>query len=120
MNHQVVVAIVYDSQKLPDLLAAWEEAGVSGVTVLYSTGMGRLRADNGLRDDLPLMPSLEDFYPDPESIGRTIFSVCDDETVVKKLIEVTREVLGDLSIPKTGLLMVIPAIYVEGIIKRHQ
>jgi hypothetical protein len=119
MNHQVVVVVVYDPLKLSNLLAAWEEAGVSGVTVLYSTGLGRLRTDKGLRDDLPLLPSIEDFYPDPEDIGRTIFSVCDDEALVQRLIEATRQVLGDLSTPQTGLLLVLPALYVEGIIKRR-
>ena len=121
MSYQVVVvAIVYDPLKLDNLLAAWEDVGVSGVTVLYSTGMGRLRTGKGLRDDIPLLPSLEDFYPDPEAVGRTIFSVCDDESVVKALIEATRQTLGDLSTPQTGLLVVLPAIYVEGIIKKRQ
>jgi nitrogen regulatory protein P-II 1 len=118
MSYQVVVvAIVYDPLKLDDLLAAWEDAGVSGVTVLYSTGMGRLRTGKGLRDDIPLLPSLEDFYPDPETVGRTVFSVCDDESVVQALIEATRQILGDLNTPQTGLLVVVPAVYVEGIIK---
>jgi hypothetical protein len=119
MTSQVVVVILYDLHKLDDLLAAWEDAGISGATVIYSTGMGRLRSDKGLRDDLPLLPSLEDFYPDPEDIGRTVFSVVDDEAMVKSLIYATRQVLGDLSVPHTGLLVVLPVTYVEGIIKRH-
>ena len=119
MSHQIVVVILYDPLKLADLLDAWENAGASGVTVLYSTGIGRLNSAKGLRDDLPLMPSLDDFYPDPAHIGRTLFSVTDDEQTVQKLIEATREVLGDLSQHRTGLLMVLPTVYVEGFIKRH-
>lgn len=32
------------------------------------------------------MPSLDDFYPDPAHIGRTLFSVTDDELIVQKLV----------------------------------
>jgi hypothetical protein len=119
MSHQVIVVVLYDPLKLSDLLAAWEAVGVHGATVLYSTGLGRLRSAKGLRDDLPLLPSLDDFYPAPDEIGRTVFSVVDGDEVVKAIIEATRQVLGDLNAPQTGLLMVLPAIYVEGIASRR-
>ncbi len=58
MNY-LVVLIVDDPDHCPAILNAWEEAGVSGVTILESSGLGRLR-QGGLMDDLPLMPSLSD------------------------------------------------------------
>jgi hypothetical protein len=118
MSYQVVVLVLYDPFKLPDILAAWEAVGIHGATVLYSTGLGRLNAAKGLRDDLPLMPSLEDFYSNPDEIGRTIFSVVEGDEAVKAISEATRKVLGDLHVPQTGLLMVLPLTYVEGLIPR--
>jgi nitrogen regulatory protein P-II 1 len=113
----LIIFVLHDPEKLLDLLAEWENAGISGATVLYSTGMGRLRGKEGLRDDIPLMPSMEDFYPDPEHLSRTIFTMIDDEAVVEKVIQVTQEVVGDLCEPGKGLLMVLPVSRVYGLRK---
>lgn len=117
-NYRVVVVVLYDPLKLPHLIAAWEAAGLRGATVLYSTGPGRLRTANGLRDDMPLLPSIEDFYPDPDEVGRTVFSVVDGDEAVQTMIAATRQVLGDLNAPNVGLLMVLPTLYVEGVSRK--
>jgi hypothetical protein len=56
----LLLFVLHDPSKLEDLLDAWENEGVRRVTLLFSTGLGRLRYIKGLRDDLPLIPSLED------------------------------------------------------------
>lgn len=56
----LILFVLHDPDKLYELMDGWDEAGVSGVTVLPSTGIGRLKASDMLREDLPLMPSLED------------------------------------------------------------
>jgi len=114
----MILFILHDPEKLRQVLDAWTEAGVSGATVLFSTGMGRLQQNQSLRDDLPLMPSLEDFLPKVDSLSRTIFSVVDDETVVEKVIAATERVVGDLEQPDRGLLMVLPVAQVRGL-RRH-
>ncbi len=115
-----ILFVLHDPEKLMDLLAAWQDAGVSGATVLFSTGMGRIRLCEGLRDDIPLMPSLEDFYPDPEHLSRTIFTLVDDETIVDKVVAATERVIGDLNQPDRGLLMVLPVSRIYGLRKRMQ
>jgi nitrogen regulatory protein P-II 1 len=111
----MILFVLHDPEKLRQVLDAWKEAGVSGATVLFSTGMGRIQQNQSLRDDLPLMPSLEDFFPQSESLSRTIFSVVDDETVVEKVIAATERVVGDLEQPDRGLLMVLPVSRVYGL-----
>jgi nitrogen regulatory protein P-II 1 len=111
----LVLFVLHDPEKLRELLEAWKEAGVSGATVLFSTGLGRLTQSSALRDDLPLMPSLEDFLPRVESFSRTIFSMIDDEAVVDRVITATGNVVGDLNEPDRGLLMVLPATRVYGL-----
>ena len=56
----LILFVLHDSKKVPELLDAGEQVGVSGVTILHSSGLGRVRNKNrsGLRDDLPLIPSL--------------------------------------------------------------
>ncbi len=116
----MILFVLHDPEKLLDLLAAWQEAGVSGATVLFSTGLGRIRPGEGLRDDIPLIPTLEDFYPDPEHLGRTIFTIISDESLIKKIVAVTEEIVGNLDEPNTGLLVVLPTQQVYGLKKQKK
>ncbi|MDI6770774.1 MAG: hypothetical protein QMD04_14030 [Anaerolineales bacterium] len=114
-----ILFVLHNPEKLMDLLAAWQDAGVDGATVLFSTGMGRIRPREGLRDDIPLMPSLEDFYPDPECLSRTIFTVIGDDSLIDKVVAATEEIVGSLNDPNTGLFVVLPTARVYGIEKRR-
>jgi hypothetical protein len=78
--------------------------------------MGRLHQSASLRDDLPLMPSLSDFYEQNEELSRTIFTIIKDD-LVEKIIEVTGQIVGDLSLPGTGILTVLPVDSVHGLIE---
>jgi nitrogen regulatory protein PII len=113
----MILFVLHDAEKLRAVLDAWEETGISGATVLFSTGIGRIRESQALRDDLPIMPSLEDFYPSPESLGRTIFTITDDESLVEKIIHATEKVVGDLNEPKRGILAVLPTSHIYGMRK---
>jgi nitrogen regulatory protein P-II 1 len=113
---KIVLFVLQDAGKLLDLLTAWKDAGVSGATVLFSTGMGRLHLTASLLDDLPLMPSLNDFYIHDETLSRTVFTVVRDE-MVEKIINVTEQIVGDLNKPGTGILIVLPIDSVHGLIE---
>lgn len=110
----LVLFVLHDPNKLPDLLQAWEEAGVRGATVLPSTGLARLRQSLAFRDDLPIMPSLRDFYHFDEGTNRTLFTVVEEE-LVDRLREATERVVGPLDQPETGLLVVLPVARVYGL-----
>ncbi len=116
----LILFVLHDPEKLVSLLDAWKQAGVSGATVLYSTGLGRIHQSKMLRDDLPLMPSPEDFLPQPERLSRTIFSMVDEEGVVEKVVAATEAVVGDLCEPDRGLLMVLPVSQVYGLRKNPE
>ena len=111
----LVLFVLHDPNKLPDLLRAWEEVGVRGATILPSTGLARLRQSLALRDDLPIMPSLRDFYHFDEGTNRTLFTVLEDEALIEPLREATERVVGPLDQPETGLLVVLPALRVYGL-----
>jgi nitrogen regulatory protein P-II 1 len=115
----MILFVLHDTEKLDEVLAAWQEAGAPGVTVLESTGVGRIRQNEALREDTPLMPSLEDFYPDPEHMSRTMFTILNDE-LVQKVIEATVQVVGNLNEPNTGLLVVLPTVAAYGLEKRKK
>jgi hypothetical protein len=99
------------------VLQVWEKAGAPGVTILESTGLGRLRGKD-MRDDLPLVPSLLDLLGAGERRHRTLFAVIDDDEIVERVIKETERIVGDFSEPHSGLLFVVPVSRVIGL-KKH-
>ena len=110
----LVLLVVDDLNMCSSVLDAWHTANVPGITILESTGMGRLQK-GGFRDDLPMMPSLSDLLRSQEHRHRTIFSVVEGEETVDRLIAITEEILGDLNDPDTGMLVALPVARAAGI-----
>ena len=98
---------------------AWEGVGVKGITILESTGLGRVRR-GGIRDDLPLMPSLIELYKITESHNRTMFSVVDDLDVAHTLVDSAQNIVGDMEQPNSGLIFIAPLVEVYGLNKENR
>lgn len=111
--HQMILLIVNDLAKCPDVLEGWDAAEVPGVTILDSTGLGSMR-QAGIRDDIPLMPSITDLFRTKEHRHRTLFTVVEGEEKVEEIIKITQEILGDLNNPHNGVLFVLPVSRVVG------
>ena len=116
----LILLVINDPDQLEDLLIAWEEAGIPSATVLFSTGMGRIRRLGGWRDDMPLIPSLRDFYEGPENMNRTIFATANTESQVEALVTATKRVVGELDEDGNGLLLVLPIVRAYGANKRME
>jgi hypothetical protein len=114
----LILFILNDPDKLEDLLIAWEENGVQGATVLFSTGLGRIRELDAWRDDMPLIPSLKDFYEVPENLNRTIFTIVKDQAQTDAIVAATRGVVGELDEHETGLLLILPVAQAHGLDKK--
>ena len=110
----LILFVLNNPDRLEELLIAWEENGVEGATVLFSTGLGRIRALDAWRDDMPLIPSLRDFYELPENMNRTVFTIVKDEAQVDEVVAATKKVVGDLDEQETGLLLVLPVMRTYG------
>ncbi|MDT8304895.1 MAG: hypothetical protein RRC07_03070 [Anaerolineae bacterium] len=111
--YYMVLLVVYDIDACPSVLDAWDAARVPGITILDSTGLGTIR-QKGLRDDLPLMPSIADLFRSREHRHRTIFTVVESEETVDHLVEVTQTIMGDLNDPHNGVMFVLPVSRVVG------
>lgn len=112
-----ILFVLHDISKMKDLLHAWEEAGVKGATVLFSTGLGRIRQNFGLMEDFPLFPTMSEILDRVENmdLSRTLFSVVESEEIVKNVLHHTQKVVGDLNKPNTGILIVLPVAQVCGL-----
>jgi len=111
----MILFVLHDTDYLEAILEAWEGAGVGGITILASTGLGRLRQHSALRDDIPLIPRLEDLMRHDEQLNRTLFTIVKDEETVERVHRATENVIGDLSQPDTGIMVVLPAAHVYGL-----
>jgi nitrogen regulatory protein P-II 1 len=109
----LAVLVLDDPDQCDDLLNAWEKAGAGGVTILESTGIGRIRR-GGIRDDIPLMPSISDLFRGKETHHRTLFSVVESAEKAEELRQATESVVGSLDNPHTGLMFVIELYKVFG------
>ncbi len=111
----MILFVLNDPDRLHEILESWDEAGVMGVTIFPSTGMGKLIKGDLLREDLPLIPNLEELMRIPEKTNRTLFTLVPDDAMVDKIVEATERVVGDLDEPNTGVLSVIPVARNYGI-----
>jgi nitrogen regulatory protein PII len=111
----MIILVLNNPDQCPFVLNAWAEAGAPGVTVLPSTGLGRIQAKMGLHDDVPLMPSLEDFLQEEEGTHRTLIVIVRERAIVDRIIHATQEILGDLNRPHIGILAVLPVLEVYGL-----
>ncbi|MBN1665620.1 MAG: hypothetical protein JW862_00965 [Anaerolineales bacterium] len=113
----LVVLVLNNLDECNTVLHAWEATGAGGITILESTGLGRVRRA-GYRDDLPLMPSLREIFRSEETHHRTLFSVVKDLESAHALVDATQEAIGDLDEPNTGVLFITPVVEVHGLNKR--
>lgn len=111
----LILFVLHDTSKLEEVMEAWNDAGVCGITILLSAGYHQISNSNMLREDLPLIFNLEDVSQHEESTNRTLFSVVKDEATVDKVVEVTEKLIGSLNQPNTGILAVIPASRAYGL-----
>ncbi|OGO39728.1 MAG: hypothetical protein A2Z04_08405 [Chloroflexi bacterium RBG_16_57_9] len=112
---EFVLLVVNPPEKLDQVLEAWEGLGVTGVTILESSGLGRAQR---LRDDLPLFPSLRNLFESEEYHHRTIFTVVGEEVDLDSLFAATENILGKLDDPNTGIMITWPVSRVRGLAKK--
>jgi nitrogen regulatory protein PII len=105
---RLVVCVVDDPEKAGEVLSAWVELGVPGVTILDSTGLGHQLAGLGAPDDAPIFPSLQRLLRAREETHRTLLAVVHDSQPIEQIVEATETIVGKLDAPDTGILFVLP------------
>jgi nitrogen regulatory protein PII len=114
MSSYLVVFVLDNPDLCQDILDAWEDSGAKGITILESTGIGRIR-QAGIRDNIPMMPSLSDLLKSTETHNRTLFSVVEDLETAHAMVESAQKNVGGVDQPNSGLIFIAPLLEVYGL-----
>ncbi len=109
---KMIILVLADGGKAMATLEAWARVGVTGATILDSSGIGRQLAGH---DNLPLIPSIRTVLRTQERTHRTIFSVVPDAFDISELIRATETITGPMAAPHTGILIVLPVLEAHGL-----
>jgi len=105
--------VLDDPNRLDEILTAWHEIGVRGVTIMESTGWHRRRVQQsliGARFDfasLAMSSRLENHM--------TLFVVVENRKIVEMCLEKVESIVGDLDGPNTGILVSWPIEILKGL-----
>ncbi|NUM46968.1 MAG: hypothetical protein HUU38_19870 [Anaerolineales bacterium] len=98
---------------LDDVLSAWENIGVTGVTIVESTGISRYRKAQLIGN--PLMAGINRLMYSGEEGHLTLFTIVKGEAKVRQCIEAVEGIVGNLLDPNTGVLAAWPLSIVKGV-----
>jgi len=104
MSLNLLALVTDDLERCSTVLDAWQEAGVSGVTMLGAVG-GRYASTH---DDLPLMVSLRAMLSGSQTPNHIVFALIDDEIVLERATRAALEIVGDFQAPNSGIMFVVP------------
>ena len=102
---------------LNDVLEAWTDVGVRGVTILESTGVHRVRSRTSAQD-APFMLGFSRLLRTDQVGHNTLFAVIPSMEIVEELVAATERIVGDLSQPNTGVLFAVPVAAAWGLPKQ--
>ena len=109
---QLMVIILKKTEMLDALLTKFAEIGVTGATILDSTGMAsELAAHHS--DDIYFLGTLRAMMNPERERSKTILCCVEDEqiSVMKAIVN---KVVGDLTEPNTGILFTMPITNIYG------
>ncbi len=110
----IIFLVLNKVEYLDDILSKLKKAGVSGGTILDSTGMVKKIDDS---TESYILGSLRLFLDEPRAESKTIFFVVEDNQIdiIRKTID---EAIGGINNPNTGILFGFPITFADGLMKK--
>lgn len=99
----MLVIVLNRTEQLDVVLEGLLNVGVSGATVIESSGMGRT-----LCTKIPLFGGIRNLFEDCRPSNVTIFSVIKDKVKLRYAVEAVRRIVADLESPGAGFMFVVP------------
>lgn len=112
----MIIFVLDNLDLLDDVLAAWAGVGVSGITIVESSGFHRRRASVPGAHFVGVVPALLD---EVEKSSYTLFAAVAGEEQVAACSAAAEQIVGDLSEPNTGVFAAWPLGWSKGLEKRQ-
>lgn len=106
---ELLVAVINHEECVDDVLSGFLELGITGATVIATTGMGRM-----LSNEVPLFAGVKALQERSRPANRTIFCVVDDAKI-EAAVALIQEVCGELTQPGAGIVFTLPVSRVVGL-----
>jgi hypothetical protein len=105
---EVLVMVLDDPKKTEEVLEIWLAHGITGATILDSTGLSHELCNPARRDDLPIIPSLSSVLQCREEPHRTLFAVIPADIDLDSLAKAIEAVVGPFQGPYTAVMFTMP------------
>ncbi len=109
----IVMFVLDDPTFLDEVLNAWESIGVSGVTIIESTGINRRKRARQVGS--MVMAGFNRLMSSDEESHYTLFTIVQDMEMVQNCIDAVEKIVGDLNLPDSGVLASWPLGLVKGV-----
>ena len=114
---QLLVLVIDNEADTSDILSAWENAGVPGVTLIDSTGSRH--EHDGTRDDLPFVVSLRAVLEQKEKPTQMLFTVIESDAVCEQAVQAVLQIIPDFEQGHRGIMFTLPVARVWGYTNVH-
>jgi nitrogen regulatory protein P-II 1 len=108
----MLIMVLDDSARLNEVLQAWIDAGVKGVTILESTGVNRVLPRDSAS---PMYAGFTQIFGSGRVGHNTLFAVIEEMTTADAAVKATEAILGDLTKPHTGIIFALPVSRTWGV-----
>ncbi|MBC8330417.1 MAG: CBS domain-containing protein [Anaerolineae bacterium] len=109
----LLLVILNDTSKLPDILNIWRKIGVPGTTILKSAGGHASRAWLSRVG----LGAINNLFETKEVQTRTLIAVFDNEELLAQAIAEAERIVGGFDQPNSGVVLVLPVSQAIGIYK---
>ena len=105
----IILCVVDRAEHLNDVLQAWKSVGITGITIIESTGLHRLSEQHRI----PMRYALGSISSERGNL--TLFTVVDHEDLIQACLEKTEAVVGDFAEANTGIFVAWPLAFAKGV-----
>lgn len=108
----MVMFVLDQPDLLNRVLKAWEDVGITGATIVESSGFFRQKERRKLLTGRYILPVVQEGI---EKGNISLFSIVADEQQARAALQAVETVTGDLSQPNTGVFSAWPLEFVKGL-----
>ena len=108
----MIMLVLDDNSFLDPVFEAWSGLGVSGATIIESTGLYRRQLKH-----IPMRYAYGDTELEEDG-NSTLFVIVESEKMVQACLQAVEQIVGDLNGPNTGVFSAWPLSITKGIPSR--